>query len=49
MWARNAATIQELLILKFEFEKLLGLSTNGPLAPGACRRMTSEVSYFTTS
>ena len=32
-WARNRATIQQVLISKFVFghEKLLGLSRNGPL------------------
>ena len=35
LWARNCATIQQVLILKFAFgpEKFPGLSRNEPLVP----------------
>ena len=35
LWAKNCATIQQVLILKFAFgpEKFMGLSRNGALAP----------------
>ena len=47
LWARNWATIQQILILKFAFgpEKFPGLLRNGPLVPGPVPHLYYKVGY----
>ena len=49
LWARNCATFQQILILKFAFEleRLPGLSRNGPLGPFRLEAGGSDSNYWT--